>query len=114
MAWKAAWGRAADTVVGALVGMAVFLVLPTYHHNRLPELLARWVEAQRDLFGALLDGYARIGAVDPAGLGALRHRARRTRERLEAAIGSLAHEPHGHRARWTAAELGPSRPPSSR
>ncbi|WP_030838875.1 hypothetical protein [Streptomyces hygroscopicus] len=59
-----------------------------------------------DLFGALLDGYARIGAVDPAGLGALRHRAWRTRERLEAAIGGLAHEPHGHRARWTAAGLG--------
>ncbi|MBI0293475.1 FUSC family protein [Streptomyces sp. PRKS01-29] len=103
---EAAWGRAADTVVGALVGMAVFLILPTYHHNRLPELLARWVEAQRDLLGVLLDGYARIGAVDPERLGALRHRARQTRERLEAAIDSLAHEPRGHRARWSATELG--------
>ncbi|GGY07747.1 hypothetical protein GCM10010358_71030 [Streptomyces minutiscleroticus] len=103
---EAAWGRAADTVVGALVGMAVFLILPTYHHNRLPELLARWVEAQRDLLGALLDGYARAGAVDPAVLDALRHHVRRTREQLEAAIGSLAHEPHSHRARWNATELG--------
>ncbi|WAP54894.1 FUSC family protein [Streptomyces sp. S465] len=102
---EAAWGRAADTVVGALVGMVIFLVLPTYHHNRLPELLARWVEAQRDLFGALLEGYARVGAVDPAGLGTLRDRARQTRERLEAAIGSLAHEPRSHRARWSATEL---------
>ncbi len=102
---EAAWGRAADTVVGALLGMVIFLILPTYHHNRLPELLARWVEAQRDLFGALLDGYARAGAVDPAALGTLRLGARQTRERLEAAIGSLAHEPRGHRARWNATEL---------
>ncbi|MFD7712314.1 FUSC family protein [Streptomyces sp. NPDC059786] len=102
---EAAWGRAADTVVGALLGMAIFLILPTYHHNRLPGLLARWVEAQRDLFGTLLDGYARAGAVDPAVLGTLRHHARHAREQLEAAIASLAHEPRSHRARWNTTEL---------
>jgi hypothetical protein len=86
--------------------MVVFLVLPTYHHARVSELLSRWIEAQRDLLGALLDGYAQAGSVTPAALDALRDRARQTRERLEAGIASLAHEPLSHRARWTAAELG--------
>lgn len=103
---EAAWGRAADTVVGALVGLVVFLVLPTYHHGRVSELLSHWVGAQRDLLGALLDGYARVGSVDPATLDVLRTRSRQTREHLEAGIASLAHEPLSHRARWNTAELG--------
>ncbi|WP_030613743.1 FUSC family protein [Streptomyces sclerotialus] len=99
------WGRPADTVVGALLGLVVFLAIPTYHHHRTHDLLADWLRVQRRLLPALVTGYAEAGAVDPAEIDVLRRQARQARERLDGAITSLGHEPRSHRSRWTAAEL---------
>ncbi|MEU5839600.1 FUSC family protein [Streptomyces diacarni] len=100
-----AWGRPADTVLGAAIALAIFLVLPTWHHHRIPDLLARWLRTQQRLLPALLTGYTDAAATDRATLEQLRGAARRAREELESAIGHLSHEPRGHRARWSVAEL---------
>ncbi|MGI5472796.1 FUSC family protein [Streptomyces sp. CA-132043] len=99
------WGRPADTLVGALLGLVVFVAIPTYHHHRTHELLADWLRVQRRLLPALVTGYAEAGAVDPAEIDVLRRQARQARERLDAAVASLGHEPRRHRSRWSATEL---------
>ncbi|OON80057.1 FUSC family protein [Streptomyces tsukubensis] len=100
-----AYGRPADTVLGALIGLAVFLIVPTYHHHRVHVLLAEWLRVQARILPVLVTGYASVGAVDPGGMDELRGRSREARERLEAAAGSLRHEPRAHRSRWSATEL---------
>ncbi|MGY1436933.1 FUSC family protein [Streptomyces reniochalinae] len=100
-----AWGRPADTVLGAVIALVIFLLLPTWHHHRIPDLLARWLRTQQRLLPVLLTGYTDAAATDRAALEQLRGAARRAREELESAIGHLPHEPRGHRARWSAAEL---------
>ncbi|WP_369203105.1 FUSC family protein, partial [Streptomyces sp. PU-14G] len=100
-----AWGRPADTVLGAVIALVIFLLLPTWHHHRIPDLLARWLRTQQRLLPVLLTGYTDASTTDRAELEQLRGAARRAREELESAIGHLPHEPRGHRARWSAAEL---------
>ncbi|MGW8379443.1 FUSC family protein [Streptomyces sp. ODS28] len=100
-----AWGRPADTLLGALIALVIFLLLPTWHHHRVPALLGRWLRAQRRLLPAVLTGYTEVGALDGAQLEALRGAARHAREELEEAVAKLPHEPRGHRARWSHAEL---------
>ncbi|WP_421106723.1 FUSC family protein [Streptomyces sp. NEAU-S77] len=101
-----AWGRPADTLLGAMIGLLVFLVLPTYHHDRLSSLVAAWTDVQRRLLNVLVGGLTEPGVVRYEDIDALRSRSRHTRERLEAAVAALRHEPRGHRARWNAAEIG--------
>ncbi|MGW2324136.1 FUSC family protein [Streptomyces sp. NPDC001700] len=100
-----AWGRPADTLLGALIGLLVFTVLPTYHHDRLSSLVAAWTDVQRRLLNALVGGLTEPGVVRHEDIDALRSRSRHTRERLEAAVAAVRHEPRGHRARWSAAEI---------
>lgn len=100
-----AWGRPADTVLGAVIALVIFLLLPTWHHHRIPPLLARWLRAQERLLPAVLTGYSDVGAADPEELEALRGSSRQAREELEEAVDRLSHEPRRHRARWSAAEL---------
>ncbi|MFI9025585.1 FUSC family protein [Streptomyces sp. NPDC053560] len=99
------WGRPADTLVGALLGLVVFVAIPTYHHHRTHELLADWLRVQRRLLPALVTGYTEAGAVDPAEIDVLRRQSRQARERLDSAVASLGHEPRRHRSRWSATEL---------
>ncbi|MEW2547493.1 FUSC family protein [Streptomyces sp. NPDC047002] len=100
-----AWGRPADTLLGALIGLAVFVAVPTYHHDRLHTLVADWLDVQRRLLSALIAGYTAAGAFDPAAVDTLRGLARQSRERVESAAAGLAHEPRAHRAHWDAAAL---------
>lgn len=100
-----AWGRPADTLLGAMIGLLVFLVLPTYHHDRLSSLVAAWTDVQRRLLNVLVAGLTEPGVVRYEDIDALRSRSRHTRERLEAAVAALRHEPRGHRARWNATEI---------
>ncbi|MFI0819710.1 FUSC family protein [Streptomyces sp. NPDC021098] len=97
-----AWGRPADTLLGAMIGLLVFVVLPTYHHDRLSSLVAEWTDAQRQLLNVLVGGLTEPGVVRHEDIDALRARNRHTRERLEAAVAALRHEPRGHRAHWNA------------
>ncbi|MCF3965140.1 FUSC family protein [Streptomyces fuscigenes] len=100
-----AWGRPADTLLGALIGLVVFLAVPTYHHHRMQALVAEWIRVQQRLLPSLVAGFTAVGAVDEAAIDELRGRARGAREGIEAAAGSLGHEPRAHRSHWSAARL---------
>jgi hypothetical protein len=100
-----AWGRPADTLLGALIGLAVFVAVPTYHHHRLRSLVAEWLRVQQRLLPSLVAGFTAVGALDPVETDVLRGRARQARESIEAAAGSLGHEPRAHRAHWSAERL---------
>ncbi|MFD5184244.1 FUSC family protein [Streptomyces sp. NPDC058372] len=100
-----AFGRPADTVLGALIAMVIFLLLPTWHHQHVPVLLARWLRLQARLLPLVLTGYSDVAAVDRAGMETLRSSVRRVHEELSEAVGKLPHEPRSHRGRWSEAEL---------
>ena len=100
-----AWGRPADTLLGAMIGLLVFTALPTYHHDRLSSLVAAWTDVQRRLLHVLVGGLTEPGAVRHEDIDALRSRSRHTLERLEVAAAAVRHEPRGHRARWSATEV---------
>ncbi|MFF7754875.1 FUSC family protein [Streptomyces sp. NPDC007971] len=100
-----AWARAADTVVGAVLAMLLFLVWPTWSTRRVPGLLADWLRVQDRLLPELLTGYADVGAADPEAVDALRARSRQIREHLEAAVEQSHAEPVEHRGPWTGAQL---------
>ncbi|MFI7006678.1 FUSC family protein [Streptomyces sp. NPDC050145] len=100
-----AFGRPADTLLGSLIAMAIFLLLPTWHHRHIPVLLARWLRLQAKLLPLLLTGYAEAAAVDRNALDTLRASLRQVHEELNEAVGKLAHEPRSHRGRWSEAQL---------
>ncbi|MQY40166.1 hypothetical protein SRB17_81960 [Streptomyces sp. RB17] len=100
-----AWARAADTVVGAVLAILIFLVWPTWSTRRLPGLLAEWLRVQDRLLPELLTGYADVGATDLAAVDALRARSRQVREHMEAAVEQSHAEPAGHRRPWTSTQL---------
>jgi uncharacterized membrane protein YccC len=100
-----AFGRPADTLLGALVGLVVFLLLPTWHHNRAPLLLGRWLEVQSRFLPALLLVWAERGALSPTDLEQLREDARDRRHELEDALARLPHEPRGHLGLFAPAQL---------
>ncbi len=100
-----AWSRPAETVLGALIGLMVFVVVPTYHHHRLHTLFAELLRVQQRLLPLLVFGFADVEAIDHAEIDMLRGRARQARERFDAAAASLAHEPRGRLAHWNAGRL---------
>ncbi|MER6074291.1 FUSC family protein [Streptomyces sp. NPDC001852] len=100
-----AWARAADTVVGAVLAMVIFLVWPTWSTRRLPGLLAEWLRVQDRLLPELLSGYADVGAIDRAAVDALRARSRQVRERMVAAVEQSHAEPAEHRGPWSSRQL---------
>jgi hypothetical protein len=100
-----AYGRVADTALGALIAMAVFLVLPTWHHHRAPVLLGRWLEAQSRFLPMLLIDWAERGAMPAADLERLREDSRARRHELQDALTQLSREPYGQRGRFTYAQL---------
>lgn len=100
-----AFGRPADTLLGALIALVIFLLLPTWHHHRVPALLARRLREEGRLLSAVLTGYADVAALDRGELETLRGAVRQAREELDEAVAHLAHEPRSHRARWSEPEL---------
>lgn len=100
-----AWARAADTVVGALLAMVVFLAWPTWSARRLRDHLAQWLQILDRLLPELVTGYTDIGAADAAKIDRLRARARDEREELEAAVLRAEAEPARNRSPWTNEQL---------
>jgi uncharacterized membrane protein YccC len=100
-----AYGRIADTVLGALIALVVFLLIPTWHHHRAPVLLGRWLEAQSRFLPMLLIDWAERGAMPAADLERLREDSRARRHELEDALTQLSREPYGRRGRFTHAQL---------
>ncbi len=81
--------RIEATVLGGLLALLAYLVWPTWERVRLPEQLARLLDAQERFVGGLLDAYRQPGPP----LEDLRAAARLARVTAEASVERAAGEP---------------------
>ena len=95
------WGTVLDrleaTVLGGVLALVAYVVWPTWERVRVPEQLARLLEAQARYGAALLEQYADLSQLDLARLEELRAAARLARSNAEASVARLASEPLGRR-----------------
>ena len=89
--------RALNTVAGGFIALAAYRVWPTWERTRVPEALARLLDAYRAYFQAIRDAYVEPGLErDPeflTRLDGVRQAGRLARSNLEASIGRLRTEP---------------------
>ncbi len=84
--------RALDTVIGGALALLAYLALPSWEGPRLPEAVARLVEAEDAYAGRLLRAFGDTPA-RPEELGATARSVRSARIALEAAVGRAEAEP---------------------
>jgi len=84
--------RALDTVIGGALALLAYLALPSWEGPRLPEAVARLVEAEDAYAGRLLRAFGDAPA-RPEELGASARSVRSARIALEAAVGRAEAEP---------------------
>lgn len=89
--------RVEATVLGGLLALLAYAVWPTWERVRVPEQLARLLEAQGRYAGGLLRQYAADGR-DLAAVQDLRAAARLARTNAEASVARALAEPGAHRA----------------
>ena len=85
--------RIEATVLGGLLALAAYAVWPTWERVRVPEQLARALEAQARYGTTLLEQYADLGRRDLAQLAELRAGARMARTNAEASVERTRAEP---------------------
>jgi len=90
--------RVEATVLGGLLALLAYVVWPTWERVRLPEQLARLLEAQERYAGALLGQYADPLTVDAGVLQERRAAARLARTNAEASVDRVLREPGGGRS----------------
>lgn len=90
--------RVEATVLGGLLALLAYVVWPTWERVRLPEQLARLLEAQERYAGALLGQYADPSTVDAGMLQERRAAARLARTNAEASVDRVLAEPGGRRS----------------
>ena len=103
-AWSTVGDRLEATVLGGALALAAYAVWPTWERVRLPEQLARLLEAQSRYGAALLEQYADLSRLDLGRLEELRTAARVARSAAEASVSRLASEPLGRRGGLTVAQ----------
>jgi uncharacterized membrane protein YccC len=82
-----------ETLLGACLALAGYLLWPTWEGATAQEKFARLVETHRDFANGLLRALSRPGILDASRLRALQAAARRARSDAEAATARLADEP---------------------
>ena len=90
--------RVLATVLGGALALSAYAVWPTWERVRLPEQLARLLEAQGRYGAALLRSYADPEDSDGPGLEELRAAARLARTNAEASVAQARDEPAGRSA----------------
>ncbi|NMO00040.1 hypothetical protein HH308_02295 [Gordonia sp. TBRC 11910] len=100
-----AWARAADTVVGAALAMAIFGLWPTWSTHRVPDVLSEWLRIFDRLLPEILTGYTAVGVGDPLAIDELRSTSRQIREQLHATIAQVESEPAHRRSVWNNDQL---------
>ena len=89
--------RVEATVLGGVLALVAYAVWPTWERVRLPEQLARLLEAQERYGSALLAQYADPAARDLPALQERRAAARLARINAEASVDQVRAEPAGRR-----------------
>jgi uncharacterized membrane protein YccC len=85
--------RGLNTVAGGAIALAAYAVWPTWERTRLPEELARLLDAYRDYFAAVRDSYLQPDVPSAGQLDRTRLAARLARSNLEASVGRFRAEP---------------------
>ena len=91
--------RSASTIVGGLLAIAVYAVWPTWERSQVQETFAQLLDAYREYFRAVREGYVHPEDVWPNVLDARRLAARVARTNVEASVERLRAEP-GVDAQW--------------
>ena len=89
--------RLEATVLGGALALVAYAVWPTWERVRVPEQLARLLDAQAAYGTTLIESYADLSSRDPARLEELRASARLARSNAEASVGRVLAEPPGRR-----------------
>jgi uncharacterized membrane protein YccC len=100
----AALDRFLDTLIGATLALAAYLVWPTWEQRRTSAAIAALVDGDRRYLGALFDALASPSPPDLHHLRELRYAARRARTAAEASLERARVEPS--RVRVRSARLG--------
>jgi uncharacterized membrane protein YccC len=85
--------RAENTVVGGAIALLAYSVWPTWERTQISETIALLLDAYRNYFRALREGYVRPDTSNIGELDRTRVAARLGRSNLEAAIDRLGSEP---------------------
>jgi len=87
------FARALNTVAGGLIALLAWWLWPTWERTQVADAMARMLDAYRDYFRGIREGYLRADAGFTRGLDRARTAARLARSNLEASIDRLCAEP---------------------
>lgn len=90
---EAITARGLNTAFGGAIALLAYWLWPTWERTRAPEEMARMLDAYREYFRAIREGYLHPNASYAAELDRTRSAARRARSNLEASIDRLSAEP---------------------
>jgi uncharacterized membrane protein YccC len=85
--------RGLNTVAGGVIALAAYAVWPTWERKRLPEELARMLDAYGEYFAAVRDSYLQPEVPLSGRLDRTRLAARLARSNLEASVARFRSEP---------------------
>lgn len=85
--------RGLNTLAGGAIALAAYALWPTWERNLVPERLADLVDAYRQYFDAVRDGYLFPGPEAQIRLDRTRNAARLARSNAEASVTRLSSEP---------------------
>jgi uncharacterized membrane protein YccC len=85
--------RSASTAVGGFLAITVYALWPTWERRQVSETLAQLLDAYREYFRAVREGYVHPDEVLPHELDARRLEARVARTNVEASVERLRSEP---------------------
>jgi uncharacterized membrane protein YccC len=103
-AWSTVADRLEATLLGGVLALVAYAVWPTWERVRVPEQLARLLEAQSRYGATLLEQYADLRRADLDRVEELRTAARLARSNAEASVARQASEPLGRRVGLTPAQ----------
>jgi uncharacterized membrane protein YccC len=85
--------RGINTAAGGLIALLAYVLWPTWERARIPEIIAKLMDAYRVYFHAVLEAYFHPETADLAELDRARLESRRARSNLEASVERLNAEP---------------------
>ena len=85
--------RGINTAIGGVIALAAYWLWPTWERPRLQDTMAQMLDAYREYFHLIREGYIQTGASFEYALDRARLAARRARSNLEASFDRLRAEP---------------------
>ena len=87
--------RAVNTMVGGALALVAYAIWPTWERTHVSEALARMLDAYRDYFRTVSQGYLSQAASSSIDLDRVRHASRLARSNAETSVHRVSAEPGG-------------------